>query len=101
MGMSLLGGAWTPNIIWYLNAGPRRFSALRTDMPLISARMLSARLKDLEAKGLVCRTIIPSSPPTVEYALTDFGRELMPAIQAIAAVGTRLMQQLPRQTDSE
>ena len=95
-----IGDRWSLLILCALAAEPRRFSALRADMPLISARMLSTRLKDLEAKGLVCRTIIPSSPPTVEYALTAFGRELLPAIQAIAAVGTRLMQQASEQTDS-
>ena len=46
--MSLLGGVWTPEIIWNLSDGQRRFSELRRAMPVISAKVLSARLKDLE-----------------------------------------------------
>ncbi len=88
--MALLGGAWTPNVIWYLSGGPRRFSELKLDMPPISPKMLSARLKNLEAKGVVHRAVVPTSPPSVEYALTDLGRELVPAIEAIVRVGDRL-----------
>src|SRR5262247_3276987 len=44
--MALLGGAWTPNVIWYLSASPRRFGELRSDIPPISAKVLSARLLD-------------------------------------------------------
>ena len=63
---------------------------VRTDIPAISAKVLSARLKELEAIGIIDRTVQPTSPPSVEYELTDLGRELIPAIQAIASVGRRL-----------
>lgn len=88
--MMLLGGTWTPNIIWYLSAGPRRFGELRIDIPTISPKMLSTRLKALEANGLVDRRVMATSPPSVEYSLTDLGHELLPAIRAIAEVGFRL-----------
>jgi DNA-binding HxlR family transcriptional regulator len=88
--MALLGGAWTPNVIWYLSAGPRRFMELRVDMPRISAKVLSTRLRDLQRKGVVARKVMPTTPPSVEYALTELGRELMPAIEAIVAVGHKL-----------
>lgn len=88
--LSIIGGAWTPGIIWNLSAGPRRFSELRLDLPKISAKMLTTRLKELEEKGVVERTVKPTSPPSVEYALTREGQELMPAIEAIAAVGRKL-----------
>ena len=88
--MSLLGGAWAPHVIWYLSAQPRRFGELRIDIPRISARVLSQRLRELEAKGVVTRTVAPTTPPSTEYALSDLGRELMPAIAAIVAVGRRL-----------
>jgi DNA-binding HxlR family transcriptional regulator len=90
--LALLGGAWTPNVIWYLRAGPRRFNELRGDLHGISAKTLSARLKRLEADGVVSRTVRPTSPPTVEYALTDLGRELVPAVDAIVEIGRRLKQ---------
>ena len=88
--MALLGGAWTPNVVWHLSGGPRRFGELKRDMPPISPKMLSARLKDLEAKGVVTRIERPTSPPSVDYVLTDLGRELVPAIEAIVAVGHKL-----------
>src|SRR5215467_4826160 len=67
--MALLSGAWAPNVIWYL----------------------SARLRELESKGVVARRVMSTSPPSVEYELTDLGRELLPAIQAIISVGAKLV----------
>jgi DNA-binding HxlR family transcriptional regulator len=90
--MAVLGGAWTPNIIWNLSGGPRRFSELRVDIPAISAKVLTARLRALEAKGVVIREVKPTSPPSVEYSLTDLGQQLVPAINAIAEVGHKLRQ---------
>ena len=89
--MALLSGAWAPNVIWYLSAQPRRFGELRVDIPRISARVLSARLRELEAKGVVARRVMSTSPPSVEYQLTELGRELLPAIQAIISVGIKLV----------
>ncbi len=91
--LTLLRGAWAPNVIWYLSACPRRFGELRHDIPRISARVLSARLRELEARGLVTRRLLDSSPPSAEYALTDLGRELLPAIDALAQVGQKLLRQ--------
>ncbi|MDQ3229298.1 MAG: helix-turn-helix transcriptional regulator [Pseudomonadota bacterium] len=88
--MSLLRGAWAPNVIWYLSGGPRRFGELRHDIPPISARVLSARLRELEAKGVVTRQVLATSPPSAEYALSELGHELIPAINAIVAVGHKL-----------
>ena len=88
--MQLLGGAWTPNLIWMLSGGPRRFGELRRDIPKISPKMLSARLRALEEKGVVTREVLPTSPPSVEYALSDVGHELIPVINAIVKVGTKL-----------
>lgn len=88
--MEILKGAWTPNVIWYLSAGPRRFSELRHDIPAVSAKVLTARLKELERKGVVTRTVRPTSPPSVEYGLTDLGADLLPAIRAIIEVSHRL-----------
>jgi DNA-binding HxlR family transcriptional regulator len=88
--MEVLKGAWTPNVIWNLSGGPRRFSELRVDIPKVSAKVLTARLRDLAAKGVVRREVKPTSPPSVEYSLTDLGRQLVPAINAIADVGHKL-----------
>ena len=88
--MEILKGAWTPNVIWCLAAGSRRFSELRLDIPAVSAKVLTVRLRDLEKKGVVARTVRPTSPPSVEYSLTDLGAELLPAIRAIVEVSHKL-----------
>ncbi len=88
--MNLLRGAWAPNVIWMLSAGPRRFGELRHDIPRVSARVLSARLRELEVKGVISRRVLGTSPPSVEYQLTTLGKELVPAIQAIVEVGHKL-----------
>lgn len=88
--MWLLGGVWTPNLLWSLSGGPRRFGELRVDIPGISAKMLSVRLKEMEEKGVVVRTVLATSPPSAEYSLSELGLELLPAIEAIAEIGYRL-----------
>ncbi len=88
--LSIIGGAWTPNIIWYLSAQPRRFTELKYDLDGISPKVLTQRLKKLESDGVVHRKVMPTSPPTVEYSLTELGNELKPAIEAIVEVGKRL-----------
>ena len=88
--LSIIGGTWTPNIIWYLSAHPRRFSELQSDLVKISPKVLTERLKRLEKDGVVIREVKPTSPPTVEYSLSELGRELIPAITAIVDVGHRL-----------
>ncbi len=93
--MALLGGAWTPNVIWYLSENHRRFGELRSDIPRISAKVLSARLRELEEKGVITRRVVPTSPPSVEYALTELGKELIPAINAIVGVGLKLQKAEP------
>ena len=88
--LSLIGGAWTPNIIWYLSGGPRRFSELRADLPGISSKVLTQRLRELEQSGVASRQVLPTSPPSVEYSLTDLGHELLPAIRSIVEIGQKL-----------
>lgn len=88
--MRLLRGAWAPNVIWYLSQDSRRFGELRLDIPRVSARVLSARLRELESRGVVARAVMPTTPPSVEYSLTELGRELVPAIEAIVNVGRKL-----------
>lgn len=88
--MKVLAGAWTPHVIWHLRAGPRRFSELKIDIPPISAKVLSARLRELQDRGVIVRKVLDTSPPSVEYQLTDLGAQLVPALEAIAEVGYRL-----------
>jgi len=93
---AVIGGAWTPSIIWHLSGGPRRFTELKGDIPPITGRVLTKRLRELKDHGVVERRVLPTSPPSVEYELTELGHELLPAIRAIADVGTRLQQRANR-----
>jgi DNA-binding HxlR family transcriptional regulator len=88
--MAVLGGAWTTSVIWKLSGDPRRFGEIFRDIPGISPKMLTARLRELEDKGVVVREVVPTSPPSVEYSLSPLGRELIPVIDAIVRVGTQL-----------
>jgi len=88
--LKLLAGAWTPQILWYLRTEARRFGDLKRDLENISAKVLTTRLKELEKRGVITREVKPTSPPTVEYALTNLGRKLGPILESIAEVGGEL-----------
>lgn len=88
--MALLRGRWAANVIWALSTQPRRFGELRVDIPQISARVLSARLRELESVGVLTRSEATTSPPSTEYALTELGRELVPALTVIIQIGYKL-----------
>ena len=79
----LLERRWQLSIIYAALTGALRFNEFAEAVDGISPRMLSERLRDLEAAGLVERTVIPSSPPTVEYRLTPRGRALAPLMEAL------------------
>lgn len=93
--MAVLGGAWTTSVIWKLSGNRRRFGELEKAIPGISPKMLAARLRTLEAKGVVIREVVPSSPPSTEYSLSALGRELVPVIDSIVRVGAKLRQLSP------
>src|SRR4051812_44968129 len=80
----LIGRRWTGAIIYVLLGTRCRFAVLRHAIPDITDRMLSERLQELEAEGIVERTVVPDLPVRVEYSLTKKGRALAAAIDAIA-----------------
>ncbi len=82
---SLLERRWQLSIIYAAVSGALRFNEFANAVAGISPRMLSERLRDLESAGLIERTVLPSSPPTVEYRLTARGRRLAPVIEAMRA----------------
>jgi DNA-binding HxlR family transcriptional regulator len=83
--IELIGRRWTGAIIYVLMNGPAGFSEILPQIPELSDRLLSERLKELEEAGVVNREVIPCRPPKVSYALTDKGRGLQPALQAIGS----------------
>lgn len=81
--VELIGKRWTGAIILVLMPGPLRFCEIKRLVPQLSDRLLSERLKELEAEGIVERRELRESPPRVEYALTDKGRALEPVVRAL------------------
>jgi DNA-binding HxlR family transcriptional regulator len=82
---SLLERRWQLSIIYAALTGALRFNEFAEAVAGISPRMLAERLRDLEAAGLIERTVLPTSPPMVEYRLTERGRRLGPLIEAMRA----------------
>jgi DNA-binding HxlR family transcriptional regulator len=75
---------WTLLVVRSLGNGPLRFNALKRAVGEVSQKMLTATLRQLEENGFVSRTVTPTTPPQVEYALTDLGRDLQQPVQALA-----------------
>ena len=96
----LLGKKWTAHIVWALLDGPLRFTELADAAPGLRDRVLSHRLKEMMAAGVVTRSSYPEAPPRVEYALTDRGRALRPVIQAMERWGRRWVPAPPAQARS-
>jgi DNA-binding HxlR family transcriptional regulator len=82
--LARISDKWTLLVVRVLGYGPRRFNALRRDVGEISQKMLASTLRDLEENGFVSRTVTPVTPPQVEYALTDLGREFLGPVQVLA-----------------
>jgi DNA-binding HxlR family transcriptional regulator len=89
-GLRILQGAWTPEVLWQLRQGPKRFGELRRALGRISAKVLTTRLRELEQRGLLERRVLASSPPSVEYRLTSLAHEIQPVLCSIAELGTKL-----------
>src|SRR5689334_25151297 len=88
--IELVRGAWAPNVIWFLASGPRRFGELRRDLAPVSAKVLAARLRAMEAQGVIARRELATSPPSVEYNLTEVGAQLVPVVHLLLDVGLKL-----------
>ena len=86
--MGVIGGKWKTVILYHLMEGTMRYNELRKSMPTVTERTLSLQLRAMEEDGLVKRNVFHQKPPLrVEYSLTDFGKTLIPVVQAIAAWG--------------
>src|SRR5438105_15824041 len=87
--IELIGSRWTGAILQTLLQGKGRYAQIKMAVPDITDRMLSERLRSLEAEGLVLRAVIPETPVKVEYELTRKGRELQNALRVIASGAER------------
>lgn len=85
--LRILSGEWTTHILWVLSTnGPTRHGELRRLVDGISSKVLTARLRMLEAEGIVFRDYEPTVPPKVTYGLTERGRHVDTALRAIEKV---------------
>jgi DNA-binding HxlR family transcriptional regulator len=80
-----IGDKWTILVLTALKSGTQRFTQLRKSIPDISQRMLTVTVRKLERDGFVTRTVTPSIPPRVDYALTDMGTSLVEQLSPLAA----------------
>jgi len=81
--LDIIGGKWAMPIIYNLSKGKLRFKEIERTIEGINTRMLVKELKNLEANGIITRTVFATAPPTVEYALTQKGEKLLPSIQSL------------------
>jgi DNA-binding HxlR family transcriptional regulator len=89
--LGTVGSKWSILIVRMLSEGPMRFSELRRALSVVTQKVLTATLRDLERDGFVKRTVTPTKPPRVDYELTRLGRDLMVPVNALAiwALGNR------------
>ncbi|MEP6962843.1 MAG: helix-turn-helix domain-containing protein [Acidobacteriota bacterium] len=86
--IDVMGGKWKPLILWWLHSkGALRFGELRKLMPGVTEKMLTQHLREMERDGIVDRRVFAVVPPKVEYSLTEYGRTLKRALNAICEWG--------------
>lgn len=91
--VELVGKRWTGAILRVLMDGPLRFSEIAQAVPELSDRLLSERMKELEGRGIVERTVHSGPPLRVEYALSQMGHELEPALSELQRWAERWLRQ--------
>jgi DNA-binding HxlR family transcriptional regulator len=87
--LARVGDKWSVLVVTRLGDGPQRFNELKRSIGGISQRMLTLTLRGLERDGLVTRTVFPTIPPRVDYALTPLGRDLLQPVSALGAWAIR------------
>ncbi len=84
-----IGGKWKSLVLCTLKDGKLRFSEINRKIPKITQRMLTKTLRELEAHGLISRTVYPEVPPRVEYSLTEKGKSVIPILDELCEWGKR------------
>ena len=82
-GMRVLGGKWTGSILWHLKDAPVRFNDLARMIEGASKKMIADRLRHLEDHGLIRREVMATAPVSVQYSVTDDGRDALRALEAL------------------
>ena len=94
--LARIGDKWSVLVVTRLGSGSMRFNELRRAIGGISQRMLTLTLRGLERDGLVTRTVFPTIPPRVDYALTPLGRDLLNPVSALGEWATRNQAKIAR-----
>lgn len=92
--IQLIGGKYKAVILWHLMNDTLRYSQLHRKMPKATDKMLTQQLRELEKDGLINRKVYPVVPPKTEYSLTEFGKSLVPILDAMCDWGTDYLQKL-------
>lgn len=87
LALHVVGGKWKMPILWRLKDRTWRYNELKRDLKRVSHKMLTQQLRELEAHGLITRTVHPVVPPRVDYAITPLGSSAVPAIEVLRAWG--------------
>lgn len=93
-GMRIIGGKWTGSILWHLKDGPVRFNDLARMIGGASKKMLVERLRQLEARRLVQRQVVATSPVSVHYEITDLGRTALRFLDELRKWSERLPEEV-------
>ena len=99
----IMDGHWKPMMVWYLQNESLRFKDLLELLPDISTKVLTLQLAELEEDNIIARYSFKESPPRVEYSLTNYGKTLVPVLNAIMGWGLSHLKQHPKilRKDSE
>ncbi|MDD1681915.1 MAG: helix-turn-helix transcriptional regulator [Methanoregula sp.] len=89
--LDVIGGKWKPLILWALGDEVMRFGELQKALPGVNTKMLTKQLRELEEDGVIRRKIYPEVPPRVEYTITDFGKTLIPILEALCNWGAEYL----------
>lgn len=85
--LDLIGGKYKSLILWHLIDTTLRFNEISKLIPTATPKMLTQQLRELEAENLIIRTVYPVVPPKVEYTLSDFGKSIIPVLDAMCNWG--------------
>lgn len=99
--LAVVGGKWKLIIVYWLAESPKHFAALREVMPGISQKVLTQQLRELESEGIVLRQPKGAIPAPVEYSLTDYGRSLLPLVEAVRRWGRGHLERLTDQAEAK
>ncbi len=101
IGLNILSGKWNLKILWHISKGPARFNQLQKSLGKITTKTLTQQLRELEAQGIISRTVYPTVPLKVEYSLTALGNSILPVFGVLCDFGNNYLSDNNRQLMNE